>query len=118
MPYARHIRSQVGLNKNSFNGMFSLLRGSATSDRDNSAKLIGSLASNLATPIQPLAMGNGANYGNTGKRFKITYSASKDFARLQKLSNKQITVSFDCMSKAFQAIHTAGGSILSITEAL
>ena len=118
VPYARHIRSQVGLNNNSFNGMFSLLRGSATSDRDNSAKLIGSLASNLATPIQPLAMGNGAKYGNTGKRFKITYSASKDFARLQKLSNKQITVSFDCMSKAFQSIHNAGGSILSITEAL
>ena len=118
VPYPRHIRSQVGLNNNSFNRMFSLLRGSATSDRGNSAKLIGSLAANLATPIKALAMGNGANYGNNGKRFKITYSASKDFAQSQKYSNKQITVSFDSMSKAFQSIHNVGGKILSITEAV
>ncbi|NEO62214.1 MAG: photosystem I reaction center subunit XII [Moorea sp. SIO4G2] len=118
VPYPRNIRSQVGLNNESFNRMFSLLRGSPTSDRNNSAQLITSVASNMATPIEPLAMGNGANYDNTGKRFKITYSSSNDFARAQKVSKQQITVSFDCMSKAFQNIHEVGGKILSITEAL
>ena len=64
--------------------MFSLLRGSATSDRDNSAKLITSLASKVATPIKALPVGNGANYDNTGKIFKITYSLSNEFARRQR----------------------------------
>ena len=116
VPYPRSIRSQVGLKNESFNRMFSLLRGSATNDSDGTARLITSIAANQATPIKPPAIGNGANYGNTGKRFRIAFSSSKGAARLQKFSKQETIVSYSQMSRKIQNINRNGGTILSITE--
>ena len=96
--------------------MFSLLRGSATNDSSGNARLITSVAANLATSIKAPAIGNGANYGNTGKRFRISFSSSKAAARLQKLSKQESVVSYSQMSKTIQNINLRGGTILSITE--
>ncbi len=64
VPYPRSIRSVVGLKNEAFNRMFTLLRGSATNDSDNRAKLITSIGANMATPIKLLAVGNGSSYSN------------------------------------------------------
>lgn len=116
VPYPRTIRSVVGLKNEVFNRTFSLLRGSATNDSDNQAQLITSVAANLPTPIKLLAIGNGANYGNTGKRFKIEFSSSKAPARLNKFSRRECVVNYNQMSQQVQNIHKTGGKILSITE--
>lgn len=116
VPYPRSIRSQVGLKNETFNRMFSLLRGSATNDSNGTARLITSVAANLATPIKAPAIGNGANYGNTGKRFRISFSSSQAAARMQKFSKRESVVSYSQMSKAIQNINRNGGTILSISE--
>ena len=115
VPYPRSIRSIVGLKNEVFNRTFSLLRGSATNDSDNRAKLITSVAANLPTPIKLLAVGNGA-YSNTEKRFKIKFSTSKAPARLSKFSRQECVVNYSQMSQQVQNIHKTGGKILSITE--
>ena len=116
VPSPRGIRSQSGLSNESFNRMFALLRGSATNDSDGNARLITSIASNVATPIKPLAKGNGANYGSNSKRFRIAYSSSKGSARMAKVSQQSCVVSYSQMSQKVQTIHRSGGSIVSITE--
>ncbi len=116
VPYARGISSQVGLSNDSFNRMFSLLRGSATNDSSGTARLITSIAANKATAIKAPAKGNGANYGNTSKRFRIAYNSSKAAARLGKFSKQESVVSYSQMSQKVQSIHKSGGTILSITE--
>lgn len=116
VPYPRSIRSQVGLKNETFNRMFSLLRGSATNDSDGTARLITSVAANTATPIKAPAIGNGANYGNTGKRFRIAFSSSQGAARMQKFSKQESVVSYSQMSRKIQSINGSGGKILSITE--
>ncbi len=116
VPYPRSIRSQVGLKNETFNRMFSLLRGSATNDSNGTARLITSVAANIATPIKAPAIGNGANYGNTGKRFKISFSSSQAAARMQKFSKQESVVSYSQMSKTIQNINRNGGAIISISE--
>ena len=116
VPYPRSIRSVGGLRNEVFNRTFSLLRGSATSDRDNSAKLISSIAASLPTSIKPPAVGNGACYGNTGKRFCIKFTSSKAPARLRKYSRQECVVDYSQMSQQVQNIHKTGGKIISITE--
>ncbi|MEM6610934.1 MAG: phycobilisome rod-core linker polypeptide [Cyanobacteria bacterium P01_C01_bin.72] len=118
VPYPRSIRSQTGLKNEAFNRMFSLLRGSATNDSGGNARLITSIAANTATPIKAPAIGNGANYGNTGKRFRISYSSSQAAARLNRLSKREIVISYGRMSKTVQNITRKGGKILSINEVL
>ena len=116
VPYARGISTQTGIKNEGFNRMFSLLRGSATSDSSTSAKLIKSIAANLATPIKRPAIGNGASYGNTGKRFRITFSTASSAARLNKYSKQESVVSYSQLSQRVQTIHKAGGKIQNITE--
>ena len=95
--------------------MFSLLRGSATSDSGTKARLISDLAANLPTSIKAPAKGNGA-VGTTGKRYRIVYSASSSAARLNKFSKQTRVVSYSQMSQEVQTIHRAGGKILSVAE--
>ncbi|MDJ0509653.1 MAG: phycobilisome rod-core linker polypeptide [Crocosphaera sp.] len=117
VPYPRSIRSVVGLKNESFNRMFSLLRGPANNDNsNNSPRLISSIAANLATPIKPVAIGNGANYDNTGKRFRIAFSSKQGAARTNKFSCQECIVSYSQMSKKIQNIHKSGGTIVKITE--
>ena len=116
VPYARGISSQVGLSNDSFNRMFSLLRGSATNDSSGTARLITSIAANKATAIKAPAKGNGANYDNTGKRFEVSFSCSKGAARLNKSSQQRVLVSFSSLSSRIQKIQKSGGTILKIVE--
>ena len=116
VPYPRSIVTQPGVKTEGFNRMFSLLRGSPTSDRDNTAKLITSLAANAATAIKPPAVGNGANYSNTGKRFLIVFSSCKADARINRLSKQEYVITYNQMTPTVQKIHKQGGQILSITE--
>ena len=116
VPYHRSIRTQAGIKNEGFNRMFSLLRGSATSDRSKGAKLISSLAANMATPIKPLAKGNASGYSNLGKRFRISFTSSQVAARLKRFSQQTIVVDYTQMSQAVQNIHKSGGKIAQITE--
>ena len=116
VPYPCGIRSQVGLKNDAFNRIFSLLRGPATNDSDSRPRLIASIGAGLPTPIQPPAVGNGANYGNTGKRYSFTYSTSQGPARLNRFSKQEQVVSYEQMSSFVQKIHKQGGKILSVTE--
>ena len=115
VPHVR-VSSQVGLSNDSFNRMFSLLRGSATNDSSGTARLITSIAGNTATAIKAPTKGNGANYDNNGKRFRVTYSSAKGAARLNKFSQQNSVVSFSQLSRKVQSIHKSGGSIISVTE--
>ena len=116
VPYPRSIVSQAGIKTEGFNRMFSLLRGSATSDRDNSAKLISSLAANLATPIKAPAVGNGAAADSTSKRFRVQFSTATTNALLNHLSKREWIVDFSQLSPTFKGIHQQGGKIISVTE--
>ncbi|NER21779.1 MAG: photosystem I reaction center subunit XII [Symploca sp. SIO1B1] len=116
VPYPCGIRSQVGLKNEAFNRMFSLLRGPATNDSDSRPRLISSIAANLPTPIKAPAVGNGANYGNTGKRYSIAYSTSQAAARLNRFSKQEKVISYEQMTPFVQKIHRTGGKILSVTE--
>lgn len=116
VPYPRHIVTQPGMKTESFNRTFSLLRGPATSDRDNSAKLISSLAANLATPIKAPAVGNGAAYGNTSKSFLIEFSARTADARVNRRGKRQTKVTYSQMNDTVRNIHKSGGKIVKITE--
>ena len=116
VPYPYGITSQIGLKNNTFNRIFSLLGGPATNDGDNRSQLLSSVASNLPTPIKLQARGNGANYGNMGKRFRIVYTTSKVSARLNRLSKKELIINYTEMSPFVQRIHQTGGKIISITE--
>jgi len=116
VPYPRHIITQGGMKTESFNRTFSLLRGPATSDRDNSAKLISSLAANLATPIKAPAVGNGAAYSNTSKSFLIEFFSRTLDARVNRRGKRQRIVTYSQMNQQVRNIHKSGGTILKITE--
>ncbi|MEM9008496.1 MAG: phycobilisome rod-core linker polypeptide [Cyanobacteria bacterium P01_F01_bin.86] len=116
VPYPRSIASQPGIKNEGFNRMFSLLRGSATSDLGKAPQLISAVAANLATPIKAPAKAGSAAYGNTGKQFKIYFAARQGAARLQRLSKQFCVVSYDQMSATVQNIHRSGGRISKIVE--
>lgn len=115
VPYPRSTVSQVGIKNDAFNRTFALYRGYATSDRDNSAKLINSIAGNSATPIKTPAKGNGANYANTGKRFRVSVAKGGVTPRYKR-SNFSFEVGYEQLSARIQAIHKTGGKIVSVTE--
>ncbi|NEO83948.1 MAG: photosystem I reaction center subunit XII [Spirulina sp. SIO3F2] len=116
VPYNRSANTQAGFTTETFNRTFALLRGpSGSTSNSNASKLLSSLAANLATPVKPAAS-KSASGGNTAKRFQIRYSTSGAAARLNKYSQKSMTVSFSQMSASVQSIHKTGGRIVSITE--
>lgn len=115
VPYARSTQSQVGISNNTFNSTFSLYRGDATSDNGNSSQLLTSIAGNLATAIKAPAAGNGANYGNTGKRFSISVTKAGS-SPVYRRSNQTVEVNYEQLSQRIQAIQRTGGKIVSITE--
>ncbi|NET33161.1 MAG: photosystem I reaction center subunit XII [Cyanothece sp. SIO1E1] len=117
VPYPRSIRTQAGIKNEGFNRMFSLLRGSATSDRGKPAQLISSIAANLATPIKPPVKLNSFAYSNTVKRFEIAFASSQASAQLQGRSKQSCVVPYSLMSQTIRNIHRSGGRILNISEA-
>ena len=116
VPYPRQIKSRRGMKTESFNRTFSLLRGPATSDRDRSAKLISSLAANLATPIKAPAVGNGAASSNTSKSFLIEFLSRTADARLNRRGKRKRVVTYSQMNQQVRNIHRSGGKIVKITE--
>lgn len=117
VPYPRGTQSQTGVKNVSFNRMFSLLRGSATSDRDPSARLISDIAANLGTAIKPLAKGSSSSGSTTGKRFQVNYSSCGSAAQLQGKTAQSCIVSYKSLSKTIQNIQRSGGQIVGISAA-
>ncbi|MDY6936433.1 MAG: phycobilisome rod-core linker polypeptide [Cyanobacteriota bacterium] len=112
VPYPRSTQSQVGLKNVSFNRMFALTRGYATSDSSNRSALVTDIAANFPTKITKPAGGSGT-YSNTGKRFRIQVVKGKATARR---SNISYTVSYNQLTQNIQSIQKTGGKILSISE--
>lgn len=116
VPYNLSVNTQVGSTTASFNRTFALLRGpGASTSNSSSSQLVGSLAANFVTPIKPAMAGYGSG-GNTVKRFCIQYSTSGAAARVNKQSQKSMTVNYSRMSASVQMIQKIGGQIVSITE--
>lgn len=113
VPYARGSQTQVGYKNVTFNRTFTLMRGGATSDSSNQAKLISDLAGNLSTKITSPAIGSGT-YSNTGKRFRITVVKSSGARMTQ--GKTTFEVGYAQMTQKIQSIQKTGGKILSITE--
>ncbi len=114
VPSVRCNQTQTGVKNVGFNRTFALVRGDATSDSSNKAKLISDLGSNLATKIAAPQSGTGRS--STNKRFRITASTSKAAATLGRLSKQEYVVSYNQMTQRIQNILKTGGKILSITE--
>ena len=112
VPYARCTQTQVGFKNVSFNRMFALTRGYATSDSSTKSALVAELASNLPTSIVAPVGGSGA-YSNTGKRFRIKVAKGKGTSRRSTIS---YTVSYDQLTNNIQSIHKTGGTIVSLSE--
>ena len=112
VPYARCTQTQVGFKNVSFNRMFALTRGYATSDSNTQSALVAELASNLPTSIVAPAGGSGA-YSNTGKRFRIKVAKGKGTSRRSTIS---YTVSYEQLTNNIQSIHKTGGTIVSLSE--
>ncbi|WP_341529181.1 phycobilisome rod-core linker polypeptide [Nostoc sp. UHCC 0302] len=113
VPYVRSTSSQTGMKNVSFNRMFSLLRGTASSDSDRKAKLITDIAANLPTSIKtPVA---GSSVSSTSKRFLIKFAKGCTGLR-SRLGNTEYVVDYNQLSQQMQNIHKLGGKIISITE--
>ncbi len=114
VPYVRGNQTQTGVKNVGFNRTFALVRGDATSDSSNQAKLISDIGSNLATKIAAPQSGTGRS--STSKRFRITASTSKSAASLGRVSKQEYVVSYNQMTQRIQSILKTGGKILNVTE--
>ncbi|NEQ48757.1 MAG: photosystem I reaction center subunit XII [Leptolyngbya sp. SIO3F4] len=114
VPSVRGAETQAGVKNVGFNRTFALVRGDATSDSSNKAKLISDLGSNLATKIAAPQGGTGRS--STNKRFRITASTSTAAAALGRVSKQEYVVSYNQMTQRIQSILKTGGKILSVTE--
>jgi phycoerythrin-associated linker protein len=114
VPLIRGSQTQTGVKNVGFNRTFALVRGDATSDRSNQAKLINDLGGNLATKIASPQRGTGRS--STNKRFRIMANTSTSAAALGRISKQEYVVSYSQMSQRIQSILKAGGKILSVTE--
>jgi phycoerythrin-associated linker protein len=114
VPYARGNRTQTGIKNVGFNRTFALMRGFASNDVGNSAKLISDIGGNLPTKLVSPARASGA-YSNTGKRFRIAVSKANYGPRVTQ-SAITFEVGYSQLSQKIQNIHKSGGKILSVTE--
>ena len=115
VPSAQGNRTQTGFKNNNFNRTFALMRGYASNNVGQSAKLISALGGNLATKIVSPARASGAT-SSTGKRFRIAVTKANYGARVTQ-SAVTFEVAYSQLSKNIQNIQKTGGKILSITEA-
>jgi phycoerythrin-associated linker protein len=115
VPTPQGNRSQTGIKNVGFNRTFALMRGFASHDAGQSARLISDLGSNLPTKVVSPQKASGA-YSNTGKRFRIVTSKSGCGPRFTR-SSTTFEVDYSQLSKQIQTVQKSGGKILSITEA-
>jgi phycoerythrin-associated linker protein len=115
VPSAQGNRTQTGFKNNNFNRTFALMRGYASNNVGQSAKLISALGGNLATKIVAPARASGAS-SSTSKRFRIAVTKANYGARVTQ-SAVTFEVAYSQLSKNIQNIQKTGGKILSITEA-
>lgn len=114
VPSARGNRTQTGIKNVGFNRTFALMRGFASNDVGQSAKLIRDLGSNLPTKIVVPAGGSGAA-SNRDKRFRLSVSKSNSGPRVTQ-STATFEVSYSQLSQKIQNIQKTGGKIFNITE--
>jgi phycoerythrin-associated linker protein len=114
VPYARGTQSQVGQKNVTFNRSFALMRGTATSDASNKARLISALAGNSATKISGPRSGSGSP-SSLGKRFRIQVATPGSGSRYRQ-ANVTYDVNYSQLTNQVQSIQRRGGRILSVTE--
>jgi phycoerythrin-associated linker protein len=114
VPSAQSNRTQAGIKNVSFNRTFALMRGFASSDSGQSAKLIGDIGSNLSTKIVAPTRSSSNGTGNTGKRFRVSVSKANYGSRVTQ-SAVTFEVAYSQLSQNIQNIQRTGGKILSIT---
>jgi phycoerythrin-associated linker protein len=114
VPAPQGNQSQVGSKNVNFNRTFALMRGFASHDAGQSARLISDLGSNLPTKVVSPQRSSGT-YSNTGKRFRIVASKSSAGPRVTR-SAITFSVDYSQLSRQIQAVQKSGGKILSITE--
>ncbi|MEA5465413.1 phycobilisome rod-core linker polypeptide [Leptothoe sp. PORK10 BA2] len=114
VPFVRGAETQTGIKNVGFNRTFAIVRGDATSDSSNKAKLISDLGSNLSTKIAKPQAGTGRT--STNKRFRITATTSTAAAAIGRMSKQEYVVSYSQMTQRIQSILKSGGKILSVSE--
>jgi phycoerythrin-associated linker protein len=111
VPFARGTYTQQGIKTVGFNRTFSLMRGFATHDTGQSAKLTSDLGINLPTKIVAPAHGSRARE----KRFRIAISKVGYGSRVTR-STTTLDVGYNQLAQKIQNIQKTGGKILRITE--
>jgi phycoerythrin-associated linker protein len=115
VPFATGTSSQAGQKNVGFNRSFALMRGNASHSAGQAAQLISDLGGNRATAIKGLATGGA--YTSRAKRFRITSSKSNSLGRLS-VNTLAVTVGYEQLSARIKGIQKAGGTIVSIVEAV
>lgn len=113
VPYLRSFQTQTGLKTAGFNRIFTLYRGSATSDREPNAKLVAELATNGSAPIVPPGISGVVN--NRGKLFRIEAVGRRSVLFARRASTAYL-VPYEQLYRKIQAIQRSGGRIVNITE--
>ncbi|MCL2931237.1 MAG: phycobilisome rod-core linker polypeptide [Trichodesmium sp. MAG_R03] len=114
VPYPRGSSTVVGSKNVTFNRLFALERGNATSDRKKTSRLTLDLAANLGTKIKKPISVSGP-YNNRIKRFQISVTKT-GIGPVVKQSATTYTVSYEQLSAKINSIQRTGGKILKITE--
>ena len=114
VPYPKGSSTVVGIKNVTFNRIFALERGNATSDRDQPSRLTLDLAANLGTKIKKPASVSGP-YNNRVKRFQISVTKT-GIGPVVKRSATTYTVSYEQLNAKINSIQRTGGKILKITE--
>ena len=125
VPYHRGFNTQLGQKTVSFNRMFQLYRGYASSDRAQGNRkgcLTEELATNLASPLRTSTLGGelmgttaGAGRGQL-YRIRVSQGASPRTTQIRR-SVSEYLVAYDQLSTTMQRLNQRGSRIVSITTA-
>lgn len=125
VPYYRGFASQRGQKTVGFNRMFQLYRGYANSDRAQGANkksaLVFELAKNVASPVRPVAAGNGLKGTTQGVRsdsYRVCFcKTARGNAPRVRRTMQELIVTYEQLSPTLQKLNKQGCSILSLTTA-
>lgn len=123
VPYYRGFSTQVGQKTIGFNRLFSLYRGSASSDRGNNrvGRLTEQVALNLAAPVRAASLGSeltGTAGGSRNQLFRIrvTQAASRSTTQIRR-SISEYLVAYEQLSTTMQRLNQRGSRIVDISPA-
>lgn len=122
VPYYRGFKSQLGQKNVSYNRIFQLYRGYASSDRTPQQKggvLTWELAKNIASPIYPASSKalTGVASGKRGDTYRIRIvQAASPNSSVVRQSTTELLVPYEQLSSKLQQLNRKGSKVLSITS--